>query len=551
MASVFQRAAIFPLRHYGSFIEKCLDGLLKNRFVICRGLGRPPVFSKVSLLPLMKAEDCYHAVDALLDDYFEAYKGVGYRYKGVNIPTVFRRELHLLLTEMLNHHHQIAAYQRQLGKPLKCDARMRQLLAELGVKARCSFMLSALYGVLDALYGLLKRFQSINPGRRMKQTVCLNAAGEEAAVLLVSVNTRNDTFKNLSQYLADKVGVIYVESIEEGEEAPYQALPMGLDCGKGVLGKLLDDLLQKNIKQSLIQVMAYIDDLERLDHEHPIAKAVIGLTGDWRYNVIAQWIKQRGEAIYFQDVFITEDFIHNVYADKFIINARFFGERLKRFGINDSQLIYTQAPVNILSKSIYDLSVGFDEKLDRQTIDTDILALTNQDVSKKRLVVIASDPGNYFNTSSQKLRAEQQILRECAALEDVFCIIKLHPQDDGLVGQQALKLANNSQALVTRDLDIYPLLSAADVVISKYSTTVLEALIMKKPVLLMNYDEGHYFEKLALLGAVTYLNQPGDLTRLMDAKLCGHTETFNQYVEKNYSHDDGGWEKTFGVNDVS
>lgn len=76
--------------------------------------------------------------------------------------------------------------------------------------------------------------------------------------------------------------------------------------------------------------------------------------------------------------------------------------------------------------------------------------------------------------------------------EPLHLIIKLHPLEN--LGEYQIMLAPSAQAVILlKDVKLSTIISLADVVIAGYSTTVLDACILHKPVVLLNiFDEPHY-----------------------------------------------------------
>jgi len=73
-------------------------------------------------------------------------------------------------------------------------------------------------------------------------------------------------------------------------------------------------------------------------------------------------------------------------------------------------------------------------------------------------------------------------------MENLLFLIKLHPNEknDGFYDFLEAKLGEGAKVIVTKNIDLYELLSGSDVVVATLSTVILEALLFKKPVVVMD-----------------------------------------------------------------
>jgi len=91
-------------------------------------------------------------------------------------------------------------------------------------------------------------------------------------------------------------------------------------------------------------------------------------------------------------------------------------------------------------------------------------------------------------------------------LDNVVLIIKPHPEEPFIYTkmiQEIIKNYNINAIIPPKDSDIYEHLNSSDLLIVKDSTTVIEAVILKKPIIILNLDKKQQFsryvdEKIAL-----------------------------------------------------
>lgn len=86
---------------------------------------------------------------------------------------------------------------------------------------------------------------------------------------------------------------------------------------------------------------------------------------------------------------------------------------------------------------------------------------------------------------------------------DAQLVIKLHPSEEFAVYEK-VATETKSGAIIVRDIDLYELLDACDVMITHLSTAAIEAMIFDKPVILLNLtgksDRVDYAKKSAAFG---------------------------------------------------
>lgn len=101
---------------------------------------------------------------------------------------------------------------------------------------------------------------------------------------------------------------------------------------------------------------------------------------------------------------------------------------------------------------------------------------------------------------------------------DLYLIVKPHPVEPSLLHHNLLETMGLDNACVVEKADIYELLNAADCVITSFSTTGLEAMMLDRPVISINLTGKPDKMPYAASGAATGVYQEEALNQvLMDA----------------------------------
>lgn len=156
-----------------------------------------------------------------------------------------------------------------------------------------------------------------------------------------------------------------------------------------------------------------------------------------------------------------------IYADKMAVTGEAMKNVLIKRGVDPEQLVITGQPRydNLFKKSFNK------EKLLRElgiSADKKIIVLTTQPVSNEENELLLSAV-----TAAMKELPEAEL------------IIKLHPDEKHKWYQRVINNLN-CKAVIVKDTDIFELLNACEVMITLYSTTALEAMILDKPVITIN-----------------------------------------------------------------
>ena len=190
---------------------------------------------------------------------------------------------------------------------------------------------------------------------------------------------------------------------------------------------------------------------------------------------------------------------HPIYgpicSDKMAVFGHAFKDALVKRGVNPDDIVVTGQPrFDVLVNTKYDKKWIY-EKLNLN--------------GEKGLIVFAS-------TDLPDDEKELTVRELCAAMKqfpDKQLVIKPHPSDDGAMFVDLL-CKFKSDAIVVHDY-LYELLSACDLLITTWSTVGLEAMILDKPIIVINLmnrpDMTSYVER----GAAIEVNMPNALSGII------------------------------------
>jgi len=142
---------------------------------------------------------------------------------------------------------------------------------------------------------------------------------------------------------------------------------------------------------------------------------------------------------------------------------------LKTCGVPSDKLIVTGSPV-------YDKLVNTDTFFSKDLICRKL----DLDVNKK-IVVFATE-----NLSPQKNGMMAKVV--CKVMKnfpEVQFVIKVHPAEQDILLYESIARDVGRKCIVVRDFDIHQILYVSDIVLLCFSTTGIEAMILKKPLIIL------------------------------------------------------------------
>jgi len=211
---------------------------------------------------------------------------------------------------------------------------------------------------------------------------------------------------------------------------------------------------------------------------------------------------------------------HPIYgpicSDKMAVFGDAFKDALVKRGVNPEDIVVTGQPrFDVLVNTKYDKKWIY-EKLDIN--------------KEKGLIVFASTD----LSDDEREMTVRELFIAMQQFPDKQLIIKPHPSDDGVMFVELVRKFN-SDAIVVHDY-LYELLSACDVLITTWSTVGLEAMILDKPIIVINLMNRPDMTSYVESGAAVEVNKPGTLSGIIeqilydDATIQRIKEGRDQYV---------------------
>jgi len=157
--------------------------------------------------------------------------------------------------------------------------------------------------------------------------------------------------------------------------------------------------------------------------------------------------------------------------DKIAVTGEFAKDILIECGVDENRLVVTGRPT-------YDLLVRAEEHFKKDEICRSLVL----DPTKR---IIA-----YTTENLPQNESESMVYAICKAVKEfsgLQFVVKVHPSELDLSMYQRVTRNIGVDALITRDANIYEVLYVSDLVITGFSATALDAMILDKPVITVNF----------------------------------------------------------------
>ena len=156
--------------------------------------------------------------------------------------------------------------------------------------------------------------------------------------------------------------------------------------------------------------------------------------------------------------------------DKIATMGQFSKNVLVSCGVDESKLIVTGRPT-------YDILARADEVFNKEEICKELRIAT-----EKKIILFATEnlPPRERDTIFYA------VCRAIKNLSEVEFVIKVHPAELDYAIYEKVANGMGLSPAVTKDINIYEVIYVCDVMITMFSTTALEAMILNKPVITVN-----------------------------------------------------------------
>jgi len=191
-------------------------------------------------------------------------------------------------------------------------------------------------------------------------------------------------------------------------------------------------------------------------------------------------------------------------ADKISVPGDFIKDLVINCGVDEERIVVTGRPT-------YDALIRAEERFDKAGICSKL----GLDPSKKILV--------YCTENLPLTETQRMAYAICNAVKDfldVQFVIKVHPSELSLSVYDTVLKQVGIRALVTKEANIYEVLYVCDLMMTGYSTTALDAMILDKPVITLNLTGLKDPIPFAESGAAIGVYSEKDLKQAIKNALC-------------------------------
>ena len=190
-----------------------------------------------------------------------------------------------------------------------------------------------------------------------------------------------------------------------------------------------------------------------------------------------------------------------------------WGERFKKLMVEASA--FSEDEVVVTGNPQMDFLVNAQSLIDKELI------YRKYGLDPQRKLVLAAPGQTFGQTRHQaKDRFFQGVVAAKKVLGHYQWVFKTKPGAESRQYYQGLMKEQGERDLILTKDDLYPLLAVADIVITPPTTVAIEALIMGKPVIYVNfYDAEDYFPHLVEHEVVFPLREIGDLPQKIESIL--------------------------------
>lgn len=210
----------------------------------------------------------------------------------------------------------------------------------------------------------------------------------------------------------------------------------------------------------------------------------------------------------------------SIKSDYFICIGEYF-KKLKEYSNVSKKVV-------VMGQPRYDILAHADKIYDKNRIVSDL----GLDPNKKILLWCTQTHDLSLNENISNINAVYNTMTQLK--EETQLIIKLHPGED----QEAPNYYNNTSyrpMILKNDVDTYSLLFVCDLLITKSSTTAIEAVILNKPVVILNLsrepNQVNYVREGVALGVYNPVDLLSAIEKLIEGSSTLH-ENRNNYINK-------------------
>ena len=179
--------------------------------------------------------------------------------------------------------------------------------------------------------------------------------------------------------------------------------------------------------------------------------------------------------------------MRHLHADKKAAMGEIIRNLYIESGVEPDRIVVTGA-------ANFDLLFNRDKEKDKQ-------ALLASNIDPNKTIILFATQHIAFSETERMLIG---VVNAVSKMNDVQLIVKVHPREDMTNYKAVAEEFHEIGLHVVKDIDLYALINNCELLITKYSTTALEAIILDKPVVTINLSDEPttvpYAEEGAALG---------------------------------------------------
>lgn len=200
-----------------------------------------------------------------------------------------------------------------------------------------------------------------------------------------------------------------------------------------------------------------------------------------------------------------------IFADKIAVWGKMCADIYKSFGNAHSKCHITGNPR---------LDVFFNSKL--KFSREQICGTLGLDKNKK-IIILASGFYKIFASSYMTGDENNVIISELVKimkeLPQYQLIIKLHPYENFEFSNKVIKYYNLKNVVAIKNFDLFSLINASDLVLTKRSSIGLKAMVLDKPVIVINFEKRREINPYVRAKVVLEVDKPTDISAAIIAAL--------------------------------
>jgi len=153
-------------------------------------------------------------------------------------------------------------------------------------------------------------------------------------------------------------------------------------------------------------------------------------------------------------------------------------DEFRKRGVEEGRMIVTGAPVYDFMKDRVGVKKGA----------SNVKCLEKYGINGgEKLIVFASQPhDNKIYKIEEKRKMFRALIEVMPSLPNKKLVIKLHPYESDELTNGVRKGFDRNNVVVVKDVNIFDLIGVCDLLITKFSTSAMEAILLGKPVIIMN-----------------------------------------------------------------